>query len=268
MLGDAGFSSGLDGEQGMTTNAQVTYEKKSVRAVRGLESRTIKKWEEDGWEVISQTPGRVQTEITFRRPKPKIRPLPWIIGGGVFVLALATIITFGVIGERNAVPAESARPTPSETVTAPSEQPSSEPTDAVATPAPEPGDVVLTPENSPELAALFSLTDYCAPEVATFAAAHVGQTVAFPGYIGAMAPHEGASTRFDILIGAGDFSETSAPGPAFQFRDVNTVSDLYYVGSVPDTIGVGTNLSITAKVDRYEESSCLFLVTPVATAVR
>lgn len=207
----------------------------------------------------------MQTEITFRRPKPKSRRLLWLIGGRVFVLVLATIITFGVIGERNAAPAESASPAPSETAAAPSE-PASEPTDAAPTPTPEPDDAVLTPENSPELAALLALTDYCAPDVAAFAAAHSGQTIAFPGYIGAMGSHEGASTRYDILIGAGD--EISAPGPAFQFRDVNITNDLHFVGAVPDTIGVGTNLSITAKVDRYEESSCLFLLDPVTTAVR
>ncbi|WP_369597510.1 DUF4839 domain-containing protein [Rhodococcus sp. 06-1460-1B] len=71
-----------------------------------------------------------------------------------------------------------------------------------------------------------------------------------------------------MLIGAGDFSETSAPGPAFQFRDVNTTDDLRWVGSVPDTIGVGANLSVTAEVNRYEERSCLFLLEPVATSVR
>ncbi|ORJ98695.1 hypothetical protein A6F58_06270 [Prescottella equi] len=64
----------------------------------------------------------------------------------------------------------------------------------------------------------------------------------------------------------GDFSEM--PGPSFQFRDVNTMNDLHWVGSVPDTISGGTNLSITAKVDRYEERSCLFPLEPVTTAVR
>ena len=237
----------------MTTDTEVAYETRTVRAIRGMESRTIKKWEDDGWELVSQVPGKVQTEITFRRPKPKSRRLLWLIGGGVFVLVLATIITFGVIGERKAE----------------STEPSSEPTDAAApTPTPEPVDAVLTPENSPELAALLAMTDYCAPEVAAFAAAHSGQTIAFPAYIGAMGPHEGASTRYDILIGAGDFTEGAGPGPAFQFRDVNVTNDLHFVGAVPDTIGVGANLSVTAEIDRYEESSCLFLLDPVATAVR
>ncbi|WP_024793398.1 DUF4839 domain-containing protein [Tomitella biformata] len=252
----------------MATDTEVTYETKTVRAIRGMESRTIKKWEGDGWEFVSQAPGKVQAEITFRRPKPQSRQLLWIVGGGGVVLVLAIIMAFGVIGERNATSAESASPVSSETAAAPSEQPSQESTDAAPTPSPEPGGVVLTPENSPELAAVLAGTDTCAPGVAAFAAAHSGQTIAFPGSIGAMGPHGGAKTRYDILVGAGDFSETSSPGPAFQFRDVNTTYDLHWVGSVPDTIGVGANLSVTAKVDRYEERSCLFLLEPVITAVR
>ncbi|MBB3158094.1 hypothetical protein FHS07_001790 [Microbacterium proteolyticum] len=252
----------------MTTDADVAYETKTVRAVRGMESRTIKKWEADGWKLVAQTHGKVQTELTFRRPKPKSRQLLWIIGGGAFALILATIIAFGVLSERNAETAVSAAPVSSESTSEPSAEPSPEPDEVTPSAEPQPEPLVLTPANSPELAALLVLTDYCAPEVAAFAAAHSGQTISFPGYIGAMAPHDGATTRYDFLIGAGDFSESSAPGPAFQFRDVNATNDLQWVGAVPDSIGVGTNLSVTAQVDRYEQSSCLFLLEPVGTAVR
>ncbi|WP_143546767.1 DUF4839 domain-containing protein [Rhodococcus sp. 06-235-1A] len=251
----------------MPTDTENTYESKTVRAVRGLESRTIEKMESGGWEVVSQTPGRIQTEIMFRRPAPRSRRVLWIVGGGVFALALAVIFAIGIIGERDTDSAETASP-PSSEKAAPSEQPSIEATVAAQAPQPEPNDVVLTPENSPELATVLALTDYCSPDIAAFAAAHRGQTISFPGSVGDIAPYEGASTRYLILLGAGDFSETSAPGPAFQFRDVNTTDDMRWGGSVPDTIVVGTNLSITAKVDRYEERSCLFLLEPVATSVR
>lgn len=252
----------------MSTDTENTYETKTVRAVRGLESRTIEKMESEGWEVVSQTPRRVQTEIMFRRPAPRSRRVLWIVGGGVFALALAAIFAIGIIGERDTDSAETASPASSETA-APIEQLSPEAT-GTATPAPSPvpDDIVLTPENSPELAAVLALSDYCSPDIAAFAAAHSGQTISFPGSVGDIAPYDGASTRYLILIGAGDFSETSAPGPAFQFRDVNTTDDLRWVGSVPDTIGVGTNLNVTAKIDRYEERSCLFFLEPVATTVR
>lgn len=252
----------------MTTDTEIKYETKTVRAVRGLESRTIEKMEREGWEVVSQTPGRIQTEIIFRRPTPRSRRVLWIVGGGVFALALAVIFAIGIIGERDTDSGETASPASSE-IAAPSEQPSPE-AKGTATPAPSPvpDDVVLTPENSPELANLLALTDYCSPDIAAFAAAHRGQTISFPGNISGMAPYEDASTRYLILIYGGDYSETSALGPAFQFRDVNTTSDFNWVGSVPDTIGIGTNLNVTAKVDRYVENQCLFLLDPVATAVR
>lgn len=98
----------------MTTGIEANYEIRSTHAVRGMEARTVKKWEDDGWELVSRSPGRLRTEITFRRPKPKSRRLLWIIGGGVFVALLATVITIGVISERNAAPgspASAATPT-------------------------------------------------------------------------------------------------------------------------------------------------------------
>ncbi|MBM7280651.1 DUF4839 domain-containing protein [Gordonia rubripertincta] len=247
-------------------DAEVTYETKTIRAVRGMESRTIRKWEADGWEFVSQSPGKVQAEITFRRPKPKSRRLLWIVGGAVLVLVLAIFIVVGVVSERNAAPADSANAAPSKTTAEPSRQSSSDATSSAPSRSSNPDDVVLTPENSPELAAVLALTDYCSPRIAAFAAAHSGQTIEFPGSIGAMALHGDAKTRYDIHINAGD--DASAPGPAFQFRDENTINDLHWVGPVPATIGVGTNLSITAEVDRYEEQSCRFLLEPVATSIR
>lgn len=251
----------------MTTDTEVKYEERTARAMRGMESRTIKKWQDDGWEVVSHTQGKLQTEIIFRRPKPKSRRLLWIIGGAALAVILGTVITIGVTGERTA-PAESTEGAASPTQEAPEEQPAPERTQAEPTFTTAPAPAVLTPENSPELATILALGDYCSPDVAAFAAAHSGDTIAFPGYIGAINPHGGATTRYDILIGAGDYSETSAPGPAFQFRDVNTTNDMRWVGDVPDSVGVGTNLAVTAEVDWYEESSCLFLIEPVSTAGR
>ena len=41
-----------------------------------------------------------------------------------------------------------------------------------------------------------------------------------------------------------------------------------FVRPTPDTIGVGTNLNVTAEVDDYETNSCLVLLNPLSTAVR
>lgn len=250
-----------------TTDGNVSYESKTVRAVRGTESRTISKWTADGWEVVSQAPGTIRTEITFRRPVPKSRRSLFVVGGVVAAVALVTAVIVGTVTENRDAADASAQPTPSEPSASNEEAPSADDGTASAGPT-EPVDAVLTPANSPELALVLASTDYCSSDIAKFAGANSGRTISFPGSVGDIAPYEDTDTRYSILINAGDYSETSAPGPAFQFRDVNTTSDLRWADPAPDTLRVGTDLNVTAKVDRYEDNSCLFLLDPVATAVR
>lgn len=46
------------------------YRSKVVRAVKGMESRTIAKWEKVGWEFVEKRPGPVmRTELQFRRQR-------------------------------------------------------------------------------------------------------------------------------------------------------------------------------------------------------
>ncbi|MGW5268385.1 DUF4839 domain-containing protein [Rhodococcus sp. NPDC003994] len=250
-----------------TTDGNVTYESKTVRAIRGTESRTIAKWTADGWEVVSQSLGTIRTEITFRRPAPKSRRTLLIAGGVVAALALATIAVVGALTEDRDAADASSEPILSEP-SAPNEGAPSADDETVSVAPAEPADAVLTPQTSPELASVLTSTDYCSSEIAAFASLNSGRTISFPGSVGAIAPYEDTDTRYLILINAGDYSETSTLGPAFQFRDVNTTYDLRWADPAPDTISVGTNLNVTAKVDRYEDSSCLFLIDPVATAVR
>lgn len=244
----------------------VKYETKTVRAIRGTEARAAAKWEKEGWEVISQSHGKLQTELTIRRPQPKP---PWglyAIGGGALAVVAIAAIVFGIVGDRSDVEAAgSSADSAGEAAPLPSEPSSPTPTPSEA---PDPEPIVVTPENNAEFAAILALGDSCDNSIEVFAEKYGGQTVAFNGSIGAMANHNGHSTRYDILISAGDFSETSVRGPAFQFRDVNTTFDLHYSGNVPDTIGVGTHLFVTAEVDQYEPNTCLFLLDPVETAFR
>lgn len=234
-----------------------------MKSVRGLEARAIAKLEQDGWELVSQTQGRLQSEIHVRRV---VKPLPrraFAIGGSV-VAALVVVIVFGatgVFGDGNGDTRVAAAPSAPAHVPA-SEEPVSMPSDPAANVA------VLTGASNQDLAGLLRLTDTCDPSIGRFAAEYDGRTVSFDGSIGAMNLHGSASARYDILIGAGDFSATQSNGPAFQFRDVDAVADLHYIGDVPGTIGVGTNLTVTATVGEYEPQTCLFLLEPVTTVVR
>jgi hypothetical protein len=52
-------------------------------------------------------------------------------------------------------------------------------------------------------------------------------------------------------------------------RDVNITSDLKLEGAnTPETVKVGDNILVAAIVDKYEASSCVFLLKPVSTQYR
>lgn len=249
----------------MTEQPTENYEFRTVKCVRGLETRTCAKWEKEGWEVISQKQHTLQSEIHIRRPKPRT---PWkiyaIVGGLVGVLIVTLIVT-GTIRERSAGQAVTPAASISQIPAQPSDESSADQTESSPTPTAE---AVITTKNNPEFKALLRIGDPCAQSVAAFAENYAGRKISFDASIGAMAPHGSFKTRYDILLAAGDLSETESRGPYFQFRDVAPTSDLNYTGDIPDTIGVGTNLHITAEVVEFESKSCLFLLEPVETSFR
>lgn len=249
----------------------ISYETKTVRALRGMEGRTFSKWQRQGWEVVGQSQGRLHTEIVIRRPKPKVRK-------GVILASIASLVLLFVLFafepllglDDDADPSEPAKASAAYTTneTASSDTTSSAVSPNSPTKATKTALTLLTVKNNSELASILKVGNYCDDSIDKFAKKYEGQTIAFDANIGAMNPHGNAKTRYDILLSAGQYSETTSPGPAFQFRDENTTWDLNYQGNVPDTIGVGTNLYIKAEVKEYEASSCLFLLEPVETTVR
>src|SRR3954467_8725753 len=49
----------------------VEYEFKSVQALRGRENSAKAKWQNQGWEFVSENRGTLRTELNFRRVKTK-----------------------------------------------------------------------------------------------------------------------------------------------------------------------------------------------------
>lgn len=185
---------------------------------------------------------------------------------GVLVLTLVILGVTGVLPDESGNDEE-----PVAVATVPDPSFASTQTPALTTAptlASGPNDVAMTADTDADLAAILQTGDYCSPAIQDFATEYSGRTLTFDASIGTLGPHGDAASRYDILVGAGDFSTTAGKGPAFQFRDVNTTSDLHFAGDVPETIGVGTELVVTAQIDRYEPTSCLFLLTPVETVVR
>jgi hypothetical protein len=110
--------------------------------------------------------------------------------------------------------------------------------------------------------------DYCDESSGAFAAKYEGQSIRFDGVITDLASHEGAATRYDILISPGKKVETTV-GPAFKYEDVNISSDLGWTGSnAPESVGTGSRLGFTAEVGEYDSDQCIFFLDPVATETR
>jgi hypothetical protein len=260
----------------------IQYELKDVQTLRGTEARTAAKWAKDGWELVSQSQGTLRTTLSFRRVKPKA-PWRWMaLAGGAMVLIIGVGVAVESQGGDGAstpaaasaaaatVPATeaaaSAVPSAVPAATLPSQQVVTEPGLAVGQAGAEP---ILTAQNNPDLAALLALSQPNDATVAQFAATYQGQSIEFDGNVANMANHGSYDTRYDILIGAGDYSTTSSSGPNFQFQDVNTTSDLHFVGTdVPDFIGTGDNLHITAEVVGYNSTQELFFLEPISTQFR
>ncbi len=124
---------------------------------------------------------------------------------------------------------------------------------------------VLATDNNPDLAALLVGSD-CDDAVATFASTYRGRTIEFDGNIANLVNHGDYSTRFDILVLAGDAGSTQ--GPSFTFEDVGMV-DLNLTGSnTPDYLAAGDNIHVVAKVGEFNQGQCLFFLDPVSTEVR
>src|SRR3954465_7004075 len=49
----------------------VRHEFKCVQALRGREGTAKAKWQNQGWELVSESRGKLRTELNFRRGKPK-----------------------------------------------------------------------------------------------------------------------------------------------------------------------------------------------------
>ena len=78
----------------------VHYESKTVKAIRGMEARTVAKWAADGWELAGQVPGTISSDLSFRRVKRKLSRA--VVAAAASIAALVVVaMTIGVITERN-----------------------------------------------------------------------------------------------------------------------------------------------------------------------
>lgn len=126
----------------------------------------------------------------------------------------------------------------------------------------------LTIENNRDLANILSLKDPSDPSVAIFATQYKGQTIEFDGCILSMTNHGSYKTRYDILIGSGDYDKNSVLGPNFRLTDVNS-TDMKLGSLYPeDILKTGKNVHIVATVKSYNPNTTIFELDIISVAVR
>ena len=122
-----------------------------------------------------------------------------------------------------------------------------------------------TAENCLDLAALLALRDPGDPSVAAFASKYYGQVIEFDGCVNSIQNHEDYTTRWDVLLGAGNFDENSAIGPNFRLTNVN-FSDMNVSGG--DSIYAGLNVHVIAEVGTYNPNPQLFELDIISIHIR
>ena len=178
------------------------------------------------------------------------------------------VVTYHTFPEEEPEGDIEATPGPGPTET-PDQSNESAPQSPSSTPA-APEAVILTAQNDPDLAAVLKshrVNDVDAHRA--FANSHKGKTIEFDGTIAFSMRHGNAKTRFDFLIYQGDFDDPQpTPGPSFAFVDVNYY-DLKLAGSdIPESVGEGLDVTVTATVVRYVEDGAYIELEPVTTEVR
>lgn len=223
----------------MVDDAGVKYEHQSVKVIRGREATKVAEMQNQGWELVSQTQGKLRTEMTFHRvKKTDYRPLIGIgvlLGVGILLMGAGALFgddepdpnapppaaastasdepTDDESEAPSGQPSESATPTEQSSLESPTDKPTDTPTDEPTeepTGAP-PGDAVLTMQNSTDLKAMLRADDDWELNAA-FAEAYKGRRIQFDGSISDATPGY-------YLVYFGDNSDTEVTsGPAFQFK--------------------------------------------------
>lgn len=216
----------------MTDSADVKYETRTVRTVRGMEARTRSKLEQQGWEFVSQDQGTIRSELTFRRPKPKV---PWLlvaIGAGLIALIIVGSLIAGAL--RNDEHQTGAGATDSPSATQPAESsPSSTPSSASASPTPTKS-AIPSSTPTPSAASVEEITvdalaerintgDYATGDRFRVTGALVGEDAWMTGAAGEFTVYLKTQTGSDLLVFA-DEAEAS------QWSEGSVVEMLLEVG--------------------------------------
>ena len=121
---------------------------------------------------------------------------------------------------------------------------------------------VLTADSSPDLASLLSSGE---TNAFWFSSSYRGRTIQFDGHVASLMNHENYSTRWDVLILAGNNGASPSVGPNFKLVNVS-----FYDMNVTnaDTLREGQNITVTAVVGDYDSATDWLELDPVSISIR
>ena len=124
---------------------------------------------------------------------------------------------------------------------------------------------ILTVKNCDDLKNLLLLKDEADPSIKVFAEKYRDRIIEFDGCITYVENHITNSgkvynTRYDVLIGGGDYDPDIQRGPSFKFDNVNR----YDMGLTSEGISMGKNVRVKAKVGIFNEDNLLFFLDPIS----
>lgn len=124
---------------------------------------------------------------------------------------------------------------------------------------------ILTVKNCDDLKNLLLLKDEADPSIKVFAEKYRDRIIEFDGCITYVQNHITNSgkvynTRYDVLIGGGDYDPDIIRGPWFKFDNVNR-NDM---GLTSEGISMGKNVRVKAKVGIFNEDNLLFFLDPIS----
>jgi hypothetical protein len=237
-------------------NQPQKYETQQVKTVRGFEAKKISEMEKDGWELVEQESGKVRTTLSFRRAK-KPFSIKSVIGIAAATIVIVSVIVVGTLNESKDAPEqESASPAPTQVQP---EQTPGEPTQESEQP--------LTVETNEDLAILLSNSNNNTYDFwDEFYLKYKRRLIEFDGNIALMQKNRDFKYTYDVLIEAGDYSETSSVGAPF--RALRVVVPFGWKKTNPDDlIDQGTNVHVVARIWDYSEGQS-FEIKLESTTVR
>lgn len=90
-----------------------------------------------------------------------------------------------------------------------------------------------------------------------------GEIIEFDGCINLMELREGYDTRYELILSYGDFSEESVSGPYMKINDIAYNDKLNN-----NVLGAGTNVKVTARVDKYDLEKSYLILEPISVEAR